>query len=75
MEVIECDRCKKRIGEKGRISPAGLSKIKVKKAELTICADCALKLDAFLAGFDDLRTEVAAAPAGAGQEGTTDDKV
>ena len=58
MEVIECDRCKKRIGEKAKLIPADRNLVKVKRQEKLLCSDCEAKLERFMAGEDDLRTEV-----------------
>ena len=58
MEVIECDRCKKRIGEKAGLGDDATTPVKVGKvAARTICAECAGKLESFMRGADDLRTE------------------
>ncbi len=54
MEVIECDRCKKRIGEKRE---AKTTPVKVGKDEAkAICTECAEKMERFMAGEEDLRT-------------------
>jgi hypothetical protein len=54
MEVIECDRCKKRIGEKR--DDLKLSKAKIAGKEMVLCVDCSEKLNSFIQGEDDLRT-------------------
>lgn len=59
MEVIECDRCKKRIGEK-KDKDLKFSKARIIGLERIFCVDCSEKLDRFMSGEDDLRTDVSA---------------
>ena len=53
MEVIECDRCKKRIGEKA--GDLKIGKAKVDGKDKVLCVDCTEKLGRFMQGDGDLR--------------------
>jgi hypothetical protein len=59
MVVIECDRCKKRIGESGSAEARETRKVRMMREEKILCTDCAEKLDRFISGADDLRANEA----------------
>ena len=55
MEALECDRCKKRIGEK-KDKALAFTKARIIGEERILCVACSEKLDSFMSGRDDLRT-------------------